>query len=216
VARFYLVRHGATDLNNDSNVSQDRIRGWRDVPLNEEGRNHAKETAKSLKGKGIGIIIASDLARARETAEIVGEAIGIKPVLSKKLRPWDLGVLTGKSTKEAIPKIVEYIKEPDLIVPKGESFNKFKTRAFAGLADAFDKAGDEKLCIVTHHRLERLIKAWIAAGQPADHNKIDLSVFKAKGEPPGNAEIITLEPENLRKIRKETTRGAVERAIREG
>lgn len=212
---FYLVRHGATALNNDVNVSQDKIRGWLDPPLVEAGREHAAETGKKLRSKGIQIIISSDLKRAKETAEIVGKEIGVKPIFSRKLRPWDLGELTGQSTKKAIPKIAEYVKEPDVIIPKGESFNSFLLRAFAGLADAFDQAGDKKLCIVTHHRLERLIKAWLAAGQPADHSKIDLTVFKSKGEPPGTAEPISLDPSKLRAIRKEPVRGAIERAIRE-
>src|SRR5215467_7010404 len=152
---FYLVRHGATKLNNQTDMSQDRIRAWSDIPLSPEGREHAKEVAESLKGKGIRVIISSDLGRAVETADIIGKAIGVKPVYTQKLRPWDLGELTGKTTEEAIPIIKQYIKDGDKPVPKGESFDSFKHRAFAGLADAFDMAAGQKLCVVTHHRVER-------------------------------------------------------------
>lgn len=212
---FFLVRHGATALNNDVNVSQDKIRGWLDPPLTEEGRNHAKETGKKLKSAGIECIVSSDLKRAKETAQIVGQQLGIKPVFSRELRPWDLGTLTGKPTKEALPEIAEYVRQPNKVIPKGESFNSFKTRAFSGLADAFDKACADRLCIVTHHRVERLLKAWMAAGQPTDHAKIDLKVFTSKGEPPGNAESLSIDLTKLRKVRKEPLRGAIERAIKE-
>lgn len=212
---FYLVRHGATALNNDTNVSSDRIRGWLDPPLTEEGKKHAEETGKKLKNKGIEVLESSDLTRAKQTAEIIGKIIGVKPKFTRKLRPWDLGDLTGKSTKEALPKIAEYIKEPDKVIPKGESFNSFKNRAFAGIADALDNSQGKKLCLVSHHRMERLLKSWIEAGQPTDHAKIDLTTFKEKGEPPGNAELISVDPEKVRKIRKEPLRGAIERAIKE-
>ena len=212
---FYLVRHGKTALNNDTSTSTDRIRGWKDVPLVAEGRETAKQTGEALKSKGIQVIVASDLSRGKETADIIGKIIGVKPTYTDKLRPWDLGELTGKSTKEAIPVIKEYIKQPDKPVPKGESFNSFKHRTFTGLADAFDTAGTQKLCIVTHHRVERLIKSWLAAGQPSDHGLIDLKVFGEKGEPPGKWEVISLNPSTLRKMRKESLRDSISKSVKE-
>jgi probable phosphoglycerate mutase len=211
---FYLVRHGATDLNNDSNTSDDRIRGWKDVPLNEEGRQTARQTAEELKSKGIKLIVASDLSRSKETADIIAKILKITPTYTEKLRPWDLGIYTGKSTKDAIPEIKKYVDHPDKQVPKGEAFNTFKKRAFSGIADAIDKANDDKLCIVTHHRVERLLKAWIEAGQPLDGD-VDLNLFVQKGEAPGHAEIITLDPPRLRNVRGEKVKGSIERAIRE-
>jgi len=212
---IWLVRHGETELNNDADVSQDRIRAWRDVPLNQAGRDTAKDTAEHLQDKRIEVIVSSDLSRARETADIIGKALGIHPIYTNKLRPWDLGMLTGQSTKDAIPKIKEYVDHPDRPVPKGESFNSFMNRAFAGVADAIDRAQGETLCLVTHHRVERLLKAWIAAGQPVDHNEIDLRVFTSKGEPPGKAETISVDAQKVRAIRNEPLRGTVERSIKE-
>jgi broad specificity phosphatase PhoE len=199
---------------NNEFVSTDRIRAWKDVPLVQEGKESAKKTGEALKSKGIQVIVASDLSRAKETADIIGKIIGVKPSYSEGLRPWDLGELTGKTTKEAIPVIKQYIKTPKKPVPKGESFDSFKHRAFAGIADAFDLAGSMKLCIVTHHRVERLIKSWIAAGQPSD-GLIDLKIFGEKGEPPGKWEIISMNDSALRKIRKESMRDSIKKSVKD-
>lgn len=195
--KVIIVRHGATKMNNQTDVSQDRIRSWLDVPLVKEGIDEAKETGEKLKGKGIKFVESSDLSRAKETADIIGKIIGVKPVYSHKLRPWDLGEFTGKSTKEALPKIAEYVKlKPNTKIPKGESFNTFKKRAFEGLAEAIARCKDNVIVIVTHHRLERLLEAWAKAGQPADHN-IDLKTFLEKGDPPGGVRIIHVRKNRL-------------------
>lgn len=182
---IFLLRHGATRLNNQTDMSEDRIRGWTDVPLAEEGRKEAQAAALKLKAKGVNAIVTSDLSRARETAAIIGKALGVKPAVSRGLRPWNLGTFSGKSTKEALPEIADYAqKRPDESVPQGESFNAFKERAFAGLADAIEANQGKVLVIVTHHRNERLYEAWEKAGRPEDLS-IDLKEFLQKGDPPG-------------------------------
>ena len=77
-----LARHGETD----DNVPPLRFQGWTDTPLNDTGRRQARELAEGVAGDGIASLWASDLSRARETAEIVGERIGMAPVLDARLR----------------------------------------------------------------------------------------------------------------------------------
>ena len=182
---LYIIRHGSTDMNGEGNVSADRIRGWTDIPLNDEGRQDAEKAGQKLAGMEAPTVMHhSDLDRASETADIIGKHIDVPTQASRALRPWDLGTLTGKATKEAIPEIEDYVKnKPDQAVPKGESFNEFKERAFKGIHAALD-SGDSPVAIVTHHRLERLLEAWDKKGQPADHS-IDLDTFTQKGDPPG-------------------------------
>jgi broad specificity phosphatase PhoE len=182
---IYILRHGATKLNNQTDMSEDRIRGWTDVPLADSGRKEAQAAALKLKAKGVNAIVASDLSRARETAAIIGKILGVKPAVSRGLRPWNLGTFAGTSTKQALPEIAAYVRDkPDEAVPEGESFNAFKERAFAGLADAIEANPGKVLVIVTHHRNERLYEAWEKAGRPEDLS-IDLPTFLSKGDPPG-------------------------------
>ena len=185
---FLLIRHGATKLNDQDN-SVDRIRGWKDVPLSDKGKKEAEELGQSLKGTVLDAIYTSDLERARETAMIVANALGVnKLVVTKSLRPWNVGKLAGVKTTEALPIMAKYIREPTETVPDGESFDDFRERAFEGLKGILSEP-DDKIAIVTHHRVERLIKGWKAAGYPPS-GKVDLKTFEQKGESTGHAERI--------------------------
>jgi 2,3-bisphosphoglycerate-dependent phosphoglycerate mutase len=62
-----LVRHGETDWN-----ASGRLQGHTDQVLNDLGRRQAVELADRLANDGVAALYASDLARARETAEILG------------------------------------------------------------------------------------------------------------------------------------------------
>jgi broad specificity phosphatase PhoE len=185
---IYIVRHGATKFNAGASISVDRERGWSNVPLTEEGREEARKAGAQLKGKGLSAIVSSDLVRAKDTAQIIGKIIGLKPEFSFKLRPWNLGDLTGQDMKEAKPQIAASTRTPDKAVAGGESFNAFKMRAFQGIDEAVRKHPDP-LLIVCHHRVERLISGWCKAGEPPSH-AINLNTFLEDGDPPGGIIIL--------------------------
>ena len=67
-----LVRHGETDWNRHG-----RLQGVSDVPLNDTGRAQAREAGTRLAGRRWDLIVASPLARASETAEIIGASLGL-------------------------------------------------------------------------------------------------------------------------------------------
>ena len=95
-----LVRHGETDWNADG-----RLQGHTDRPLSDYGRKQARELGDQLKEEGLEgeeleAIYASDLARARETAEIVGGRLGLSVVLDADLREKDWGTWEGLTAVE--------------------------------------------------------------------------------------------------------------------
>jgi len=183
---FYLIRHGKTKLNNEIDESADRIRGWVDVPLSADGRMQAARMAKGIETRQLDKMYTSDLRRAADTAKIMLKAKPVPCTSTMALRPWDLGKFAGEGTMDVLPTIADYVRNrPDDNVPGGESFNSFKARFFAGLPAML--AGDEEVALVTHHRIERLLKAWIANGCQKDKS-INLDVFLQKGEPPGKIE----------------------------
>lgn len=186
VKDILIVRHGATRLNNQTDVSADRIRGHENIPLDEEGIADAHRAAAELLHFNIEIVVASDLSRAGDTGEIIATTNHCPVYKTPLLRPWNLGYLQGKSTKEALPIIAKFACDaPDQAVPGGgESFRDFAARAMRGLEYAIKIAGDKTLCIVTHHRDERLFNAWKDAGYPPDRT-IHIETFLQKGEPPG-------------------------------
>ncbi len=88
-----LARHGQTEWN-----LQQRIQGWTDLPLTDQGRQQAERLAETLKSYEIRRIFASDLRRARETAEIVAQILGIPMVVDHRLREVRRGELEGYVT----------------------------------------------------------------------------------------------------------------------
>ena len=68
--RLYLARHGETEWN-----AIGRLQGHTDVPLNDRGRAQARDLAGAVRKLGIKTIIASDLARARDTAAIIASEL---------------------------------------------------------------------------------------------------------------------------------------------
>ena len=73
--KVILARHGETDWN-----AAARIQGKSDIPLNGRGRAQARELAAAVQRLGtVEVIYASPLARALETAQIIGRALGLEP-----------------------------------------------------------------------------------------------------------------------------------------
>ena len=95
VTTILLARHGETDWNREH-----RWQGHADPPLNDRGREQAAELARRLAGIRIDAVYSSDLARARETAELVAAAIGIAVVVDPALREIDVGEWRGLTTTE--------------------------------------------------------------------------------------------------------------------
>jgi broad specificity phosphatase PhoE len=70
------------------------------VPLNERGREQARALAQQLAGEGLDAIYASDLSRARDTAEAVGARLGMSVVVDPDLREIDVGAVEGLTFEE--------------------------------------------------------------------------------------------------------------------
>ena len=188
----WFMRHGATRFNNQTDMSQDRVRSWNDVPLTDEGRDDAHKAGEKLAkqvGEGSCLIVSSSLGRAKETAQIVAKEIRaeggtVEIASTPKMLPWNLGKFTGMTTDEAHDGIKHYIENPDEVIDKGESFNDFRSRAVQGMLWALKKAGRRILIVVSHHRNERL---WATSGEPPTADaKIGAEKFLKPGEDPGD------------------------------
>ena len=90
-----LVRHGQSVWN-----AENRWQGQADPPLSELGEEQARDAAARLHGAGFTHVVASDLQRARRTAEILAEALGLDVRLDPGLREIDVGDWTGLTRSE--------------------------------------------------------------------------------------------------------------------
>ena len=135
-----LVRHGETDWNADG-----RLQGQTDRPLSHFGRRQARQLGEQLKddeleGEKLEAIYSSDLARARETAEIVGELLGVPVVLDADLREKDWGTWEGLTSVER--DRVEFV---------GESTEAHQERILRALRRISERhPGDGRVLVVTH------------------------------------------------------------------
>jgi len=93
---LFLARHGETAWN-----LEQRWQGQTDVDLNDAGRAQAAALAARLAAHRITRVVASDLARARETAEIIARQLGLDDVLlDAGLRERGYGIFEGLTRAE--------------------------------------------------------------------------------------------------------------------
>jgi probable phosphoglycerate mutase len=98
---FCLIRHGETDWNLSG-----RWQGHTDIPLNALGRAQAQRLAQRMRSEGarFDAIYSSDLLRAWETAQALGEALGMAPQPLPALREIDVGAWSGLSRQEVLAR----------------------------------------------------------------------------------------------------------------
>jgi 2,3-bisphosphoglycerate-dependent phosphoglycerate mutase len=90
-----LARHGETDWNRER-----RWQGHADPPLNDAGREQARELARLLAETPLDAVYSSDLRRARDTAAVVASDHGLEVVATPALREIDVGEWSGLTTDE--------------------------------------------------------------------------------------------------------------------
>ena len=90
-APFWFMRHGETDWNRDG-----LIQGSTDIALNEAGWAQARAAAGVLAGRGITSVWCSPLQRARDSAGVVAEALGLPLTVEPGLREASFGKHEGE------------------------------------------------------------------------------------------------------------------------
>ena len=88
---IFLVRHGET-VDNAAQIMQGQTQG----ELNEQGRSQARQVAERLSAEPVDAVVASDLHRAVETAEIIAAPHGLPVMTTPLLRERDWGSFTGR------------------------------------------------------------------------------------------------------------------------
>lgn len=137
---LYIVRHGETDWNKEG-----RCQGHSNIPLNEQGRNQAREVREKLKNVNFDVVFCSPLDRTIETARIITDG---KIITDDRIIERNNGILEGKKKVE----IKEIQSKPDY---KDEDYNvetpeELQIRANIFLDDILPKYKGKNILIVTH------------------------------------------------------------------
>lgn len=124
--RLVLVRHGESTWNADG-----RLQGQADPPLSARGRRQAAEMAGWLREFAPDRVVCSDLARARETASLLGWP---DAEADERWREVDVGDWTGRSSADVRAHEAEAYwawREGRLPPPGGEPYGAFAARVHA-------------------------------------------------------------------------------------
>ncbi|HKR57168.1 MAG TPA: histidine phosphatase family protein [Gemmatimonadales bacterium] len=125
----FIMRHAPTSSNAET-PGPETIRGWGDVGLDDNGRKVAAASARSLDRTPPDLIIASDLPRAKETADVVAQRFPqAHSFATPELRTWNVGSWTGKPVDDAKPELSRLqTRNPHEAAPEGESYQDFLDR----------------------------------------------------------------------------------------
>ena len=145
---FWFLRHGQTDWN-AQNLSQ----GALDIPLNDAGIAQAHDAAGRLRNRGIRTIVSSPLLRARRTAEVAGDALGLPVTTDPDLREVAFGVQEGQPMAQWFDDWVA-----GAFTPEGaEPFADLRLRALRAVNRAL--ARESPVLVVAHGALFRALRA---------------------------------------------------------
>jgi uncharacterized phosphatase len=150
-----FIRHGQTDWNREG-----LLQGSSDIPLNDTGRAQAEDALMTLRSMPWDAVVSSPLVRARETAQIIADGLGIPlgaayPGLVER----DYGPLEGTSSAAAIDRW------PTREYPGAESLDAVATRGTEALAQIAADHPDGSVLVVCHGTIIRYTLARLA-GRP--------------------------------------------------
>ena len=170
---IYFVRHGQTDDNANGNL----LTGWSDTPLNKNGIEQAKETAKNLKTINFEICFCSPLLRARQTLdEIKKYHKNLKVIFDDRLKERDYGEITKKPA--GICNFRRW-NANDKIPFKMESIPEMFKRVASFYDDLKKDYIGKNILIVSHSGVGRLSYFYFN-GKPQDGDYSDFKIDNAK------------------------------------
>ena len=166
--RVFVARHGETEWNRTG-----RWQGQSGPGLNRTGRSQAEALAGRLAALGIDALYSSDLARARETAELVAAATGTVPTLDAGLREVDVGDWRGLTRDEVAQRDPEAFGrwlKGESGWHGGETYDQMHQRVVAAVESIVSTASGMRLAVISHGGAVRALAAH-AVGLPG-HDRL--------------------------------------------
>lgn len=187
---LYLIRHGETATNRAH-----LVQGWGDEPLSERGRWQAERAGARLASVGIEVCYASPIGRARETAAIIGRAIGRDVLLVDDLREMNTGLASGLHGTQFVlrhPRLWWFWLRDDarLTFPGGEALDQFYPRVWRAVDTLVQRHTGQTIAVVAHGGVISGYLSLLLQGRPSNRlawrlrNGAICHVRWQDGEPP--------------------------------
>ena len=123
-----LVRHGET-VDNARQIMQGQTQG----ELNDKGRDQARQVAQRLACEQLDAVVASDLHRAVQTAEIIATPHGMTVQMTPLLRERDWGGFTGRFIPELKGEVwPDDIESEEALLERARQFLIYITATYPG------------------------------------------------------------------------------------
>jgi len=156
-----LVRHGRTALTETHKLSG---RGGEDPQLSELGREDAHKVALELAKVGNSsvfaklvppsAIISSPIARTRETAQVIGDLLGLTVDIDDDIAEIAFGEWDGHTNQEVAARWPEQYNawrgDVKIAPPGGESLEEFDVRVQRGRARILEEYEGQTVVVVSH------------------------------------------------------------------
>ena len=145
---YFILRHGKTtwpyaeiSYPPDSKKS---------VDLSPEGISQIEIMASNLKRENIDLIFCSEYLRVRRTAEIVAQALNLKPIIDIRLNDTELGDYFGKPKTDFYKDFSDPSQRFEVRPKNGESWNDVKNRQ-AEFLEEIEEKYDQKIILIVGH-----------------------------------------------------------------
>jgi alpha-ribazole phosphatase len=157
--RLILLRHGETDA-----AFRGRCYGKLDVALSVQGQLQISASATLIQPLKPAAIYTSPLLRAKDTAEVVGQACQLEPIIENGISELDFGDFEGLRYEEAereYPEIFQqWMRHPTKVCfPNGESYDQMVARVVESTSRLKQHHKQETIVVVAHGGVNRIVLA---------------------------------------------------------
>ncbi len=158
------------------------MQGATDIPLNDTGRDQAREAASRLTGTHIDRIIASPMLRAAETAETVAATKGLSVTHDDRLKERYFGAYDGMLLSEIREQhgVGDGVSIWSLDSPEAEPYDVALTRTIDCLCEHLAGSEDQVL-FVAHGAIFTLLTEYLFGVRMQSANATPYQVFKEEG-----------------------------------
>jgi broad specificity phosphatase PhoE len=164
---IYLLRHGDVGLGEPR-----RFIGHLDLPLSPLGERQGAAQGRRLREARLAAVVASDLARARRTGELIAAPLGLPLTVLPALREMSMGRWEGLTAAEISARepaaFAAWADRPGAWpFPGGESLGDLASRAWPAFEALVAAHSDEAIAVVAHGGTNRVLVCR-ALGLPLD------------------------------------------------
>lgn len=176
---YFGMRHGKSVANEEQIIVSNPAHGVPGYGLSEEGKEQVRASAEKAKKENILddsiVIVSSDFARARETAEMTAQILGSKNItLDARLRErffgdWD------KTANSNYKKVWSADREDHTHTENGvESVEDVLKRTTSLIEELEKKHSGQKVLLVSHGDTLQILNTAFREVHPSDHPDLKL------------------------------------------